>query len=303
MDTKSLEAFRAVYELGSLSNAASRLYISQQGLSRTVGKLEAEMGVPLFERTPRGMVPTDYGRVLYSRTLKITALLDSLADDVASLAERRKVQVGAVTGFFQYVGLGFVDDYERNFPDIALSVDEDSDRRIIQMLENEEVAVAFLAGPVDLGRFDAIPFSRHRHVLVVPEGDGLAGRETVSFADLEGRVVALLGPSFSPYANNVRRLEAAGAHPERLVEVAEGNTGTRLAQQGKAVFISTDYSNDPVPTGTAVVPFDDPAASWDIFLVTKRGRSLDEDEASFRDWALAWIDAHRKDLFRWKWSV
>lgn len=303
MDTKSLEAFRAVYEVGSLSKAASRLYISQQGLSRVIGKLEAEMGVPLFERTPQGMVATEYGRALYGRTLKIAALLDSLAEDVASLAERREVRVGAVTGFFQYVGLGFVDDYERDFPDIALVVDEDSDRRIAQMLENEEVAVALLAGPVDAARFDAVPFSRHRHVLVVPEGDRLGNRETVSFADLDGRVVALLGPSFAPYRNNVRRLETAGAHPERLVEVAEGNTGTRLVQQGEAVFISTDYSSVPAPTGTIVVPFDDPAASWDIFLVTKRGRSLDGDEVSFRDWALAWMEAHRKNLFRWKWSV
>lgn len=303
MDTKSLEAFRSVYELGSLSKAASKLYISQQGLSRAIGKLEAEMNVPLFERTPQGMVPTEYGRALYSRTLKIAALLDSLAEDVANLAEKREVRVGAVTGFFQYVGLGFVSDYEQDFPDITLSVDEDSDRRITQMLENEEVAVAFLAGPVDSSRFDATLFSRHRHVLVASENDMLATCETVSFADLDERVVALLGPSFAPYENNLRRLKQAKAQPSRLIEVAEGNTGMRLAQQGEALFISTDYSAIPAPVGTVVIPFDDPTASWDIYLATKRKRELDEDEASFRAWVWGWIEAHRDKLFRWEWSV
>ena len=51
MDRKTLEAFLRLYEKKSLRAAAEELYISPQGLSRTIQALEAELDVMLFRRT------------------------------------------------------------------------------------------------------------------------------------------------------------------------------------------------------------------------------------------------------------
>lgn len=76
MSIAQLEYFVAVAEEGHLTRAASRLHISQPPLTRAVQRLEAELGVPLFERTPRGMFLLPAGRRLLDRAREILALVE-----------------------------------------------------------------------------------------------------------------------------------------------------------------------------------------------------------------------------------
>src|SRR5690606_8899384 len=64
LHTKHLGAFLAVCEEGSLTRAGERLRRAQSAVSRAVHELEASLGVALFERGTRGMLPTDFGKVL-----------------------------------------------------------------------------------------------------------------------------------------------------------------------------------------------------------------------------------------------
>ena len=61
MDMKQLKYFLKVYELGSFSRAAQELYITQQGLNKSIQQLEKEMNTQLFIRTPQGLIPTVAG--------------------------------------------------------------------------------------------------------------------------------------------------------------------------------------------------------------------------------------------------
>ena len=67
MDRKTLDAFLRLYEKKSLRPAAEELYISPQGLSRTIQALEDELDVMLFRRTRQGMEPTAAGEYFYAR--------------------------------------------------------------------------------------------------------------------------------------------------------------------------------------------------------------------------------------------
>lgn len=64
LDWRLLQAFLAAAEAGSLGRAASALGDSQPTLSRRLARLEAALGQALFERSPRGLVPTPAGRAL-----------------------------------------------------------------------------------------------------------------------------------------------------------------------------------------------------------------------------------------------
>ena len=82
-DLNDLQAFRAVVELGSFRKAAEAVNISQPALSRRIEKLEAALGVRLFERTTRSVTLTTVGRVFAPSAEQ---LLDDL--DVALLGIR-----------------------------------------------------------------------------------------------------------------------------------------------------------------------------------------------------------------------
>lgn len=61
MDTRDLRCFRLVYEEGSINKAANQLFITPQGLSRIIRKLEDEFQTSLFKRTTSGTIPTKSG--------------------------------------------------------------------------------------------------------------------------------------------------------------------------------------------------------------------------------------------------
>ncbi|HUY96971.1 MAG TPA: LysR family transcriptional regulator [Verrucomicrobiae bacterium] len=64
MDLHALRYFVAVAEAGSVTRAAHRVHVAQPSLSRQLRRLEAEVGLALFTRTPRGLTPTAAGRRL-----------------------------------------------------------------------------------------------------------------------------------------------------------------------------------------------------------------------------------------------
>ena len=83
MELKQLEYFIVVCEQGSFNRAAECLYTSQPNVSKIILSLERELGRPLFERSPRGLRITPYGRTVreYARVvLRHTAIIRSMAD-------------------------------------------------------------------------------------------------------------------------------------------------------------------------------------------------------------------------------
>ena len=69
MNTKELECFLAVCEEKSINKAAKTTFISVQGLSRMIKKIEAELGAEVLVRTQQGIELTDQGRILEKHPL------------------------------------------------------------------------------------------------------------------------------------------------------------------------------------------------------------------------------------------
>src|SRR5436190_23096317 len=64
---RHMEILLAVVETGSMAKAGTRLAISQPAISRAIAEMEHTLGVPVLDRSPRGVEPTQYGRVLLKR--------------------------------------------------------------------------------------------------------------------------------------------------------------------------------------------------------------------------------------------
>lgn len=74
MDTKDLRCFRLVYEERSINQAARHLFITPQGLSRIISRLEEELHTLLFERTSSGMIPTKTGDYFTNRVRRFSTV-------------------------------------------------------------------------------------------------------------------------------------------------------------------------------------------------------------------------------------
>ncbi|MBA3916102.1 MAG: LysR family transcriptional regulator, partial [Acidobacteriales bacterium] len=85
--------FPAVAEAGNISLAAERLMISQPAVSKQLTELERYLGIPLFDRLPRGVRMTEAGRVLHGYARRIFSLADEaqIAVDAVRGVERGRL--------------------------------------------------------------------------------------------------------------------------------------------------------------------------------------------------------------------
>jgi DNA-binding transcriptional LysR family regulator len=82
MDVKDLRYFVAVYEEGGFARAGILLETVQSNVSARIRRLEAALGVQLFERHRRGVVATDRGEKLYRHAKRVIALLEETPEAV-----------------------------------------------------------------------------------------------------------------------------------------------------------------------------------------------------------------------------
>lgn len=76
----------AIVESGSFVRASEALGLTPSGVSRAVARLEAQLGVRLFDRTPRAVTLTDDGRRFHAQVMPLMAGLEEAAADAAGAA-------------------------------------------------------------------------------------------------------------------------------------------------------------------------------------------------------------------------
>ena len=138
----AITVFTKVAEHGGFTGAARRLGLSVSAVTKTVARLEDELGVQLFNRTTRKLHTTDYGQEFYERSIRILAELEDAEATLRSGSGVPRGRVRAVVPFsFGRVTLvpelpGFL----RRYPEITVELDF-SDRPVDLVAEGFDVAV------------------------------------------------------------------------------------------------------------------------------------------------------------------
>ncbi|HEX4107446.1 MAG TPA: LysR substrate-binding domain-containing protein [Solirubrobacteraceae bacterium] len=184
-ELRQLRYFVAVAETQSFTAAARRLHIAQQSLSQQIRTLELGLGVTLFERSSRGVALTDVGAVLLREATGVLAQADRAVEAVRRAAEGREGELRV--GFLATIAGYLMPPVERAFRERHPGVE----------LSAEELPVAALVAGVRDGALDAglsrPPFAEDLHTeeilrepvaAVLPEDHPLAGRETLTLAEL-----------------------------------------------------------------------------------------------------------------------
>lgn len=94
MSLAQLTYFVAVAEEQHLTRAAKRLHVSQPPLTRQIQQLEDELGVQLFERSPRGMRLLPHGETLLERARQILDLVERTRKELGGSRPEPPVAVG-----------------------------------------------------------------------------------------------------------------------------------------------------------------------------------------------------------------
>lgn len=150
MDTGHLKAFLKIADTGSISRAAESLGIAQPSLSQQLLRLEDELGFRLFDRTARGVVLTEGGRVFQERARQILHAADQAIADARQLRDEAKGQVifAMPPSVARLAGVPLVTALAEQAPQVRVRIVEAYSGAIRGWLEAEKIDLGIL---YDLG--------------------------------------------------------------------------------------------------------------------------------------------------------
>jgi DNA-binding transcriptional LysR family regulator len=159
---QQLSYFLAALEHGSFSAAADSLHMAQPSLSDQVRRLEKELGVALFVRAGRGLVPTEAGLELRAHAEHMLALADEAKASVGAIRELRGgTATFGMFGDAPWYGLGtLVESFRSRFPDVRLRIVGQNSYEVADAVRSGELEAGLIVLPVDDTGLDVRPVVR-----------------------------------------------------------------------------------------------------------------------------------------------
>ena len=188
MEIRQLRYFEAVVRHRHFTRAAEELHVAQSALSHQVRRLERELGIELLTRTTRTVTPTEAGELVAARGRAVMAELDALRGEVDELRGlvRGHVSVGALLFGGDLDIPSTLARFSATFPEVEVGLREGTALRMVEMLADGTIDVAFaleLEPPEGLER---IELSTEELALAMRPGHPLAGEGALAVAALRG---------------------------------------------------------------------------------------------------------------------
>jgi DNA-binding transcriptional LysR family regulator len=236
MELRQLEYFVAVAEEGSFTAGALRARVAQPGVSAQVGRLEAELGERLLERTPKGTQLTSVGEAVLPHAraaLTAAAAVRQTAAAASGLLVGRVV-IGAVVGARGPAVTRVLTALHARHPNIEIALHEADPTTLMSGVRSGDFDIVLVGGAGA-----PVPGLR-RHVVVeeelaagVPHDHPLAGRREITLRTLAQQPIASL-----PYGTGTRSaLEAGGTKLRITLEAGDPRTVADLAAKGLAIAV------------------------------------------------------------------
>ncbi|WP_240492003.1 LysR family transcriptional regulator [Mycobacterium alsense] len=278
VELRQLDYFLAVADTLSFTRAAKRLHVVQSGVSATIKALERELGAQLFVRGPAGVALTPAGQELapHARATVDAARAAKEAVAAAAGAIRGTVKLGTLTSINVIDLPTLLADLHARHPGVLVQLRSAraGSAGLVQQLRDGQLDVALVVfpdgPPADLHTLLVAAFQL---LLVVPSGHPLAGRGSVTVAELAGMSFVDGPPGYGNRAVVDRAFAAAGVPRTIALEVADiATTATHIRNGLGLGFLSRFILDEIGDAGLATVSVSDYDLTWRLYVATSAAR-------------------------------
>jgi DNA-binding transcriptional LysR family regulator len=269
MNLHDVDVFAAIMTSGGAGAAAALLGTSQPAISRSLAKLEGELGFKLFDRIRGRLVPTREGQMFHAEVRANHVGLDRLKQRAAQI---REVCAGAIrVASLSALGHGLVPRaitaFSRKHPDVRISYQVRTSNVVRDLIASESFDIGLAADEIDTRGVLHSVFTTPRAVCVMPKGHPLEARPAIVPADLRGLRFLALAPEDTVRLAMQKVFDEHNAQPQIVVETPYAITIAILAAQGLGVGLVNPFViADKMIGGITVRPFE-PAIHFRALLL------------------------------------
>ena len=244
VELRHLRYFVAVVEHGSFRKAGAAVGRSQAAISRSIAKLEDEIGASLFHRHTWGVSQTYAGQRFLVHARRVIRTVGEGAREVASAGRSEKGRVRI--GIYSSIASGFLAEllevYGRRHSAVRIEVADGNPAEHVAAIRQLNLDVAFITGTRDLPDCERVLLWSERVFVVLPDHHALANREEVVWRDLadESFIVSETAPGQEIYDHLVRRLADLGRHPEIQVQYVGRDNLVPLVALGRGLTLVSE---------------------------------------------------------------
>jgi DNA-binding transcriptional LysR family regulator len=248
------------------------LHLSQPPLSVQIRKLEAELGVRLFDRTRRSVALTDAGAALLGRARHLLAEAERARAEVKRIAlgDGGPLAIGYTPTATYDVLPRLLPRFKARHPGVRLELVEMRSALLPEALHSGRVEVGFACAPVDAKGLRERALVRERPYVALPGAHRLAKRRRVGLRDLHREAFVTVRPDIEPgWANAAGELlRRAGLEPQVVQETDSKLALLGLIAAGLGVSIVSESMTKLRRVGVTLLPLSGVSLVFTLSLLT-----------------------------------
>lgn len=308
---RNLECILTIYEEGSFSKAADRLFVSQPALSLIVKKTEDELGLSLFNRSSKPIRLTSAGAFYIEFIKKVMEAEKTLDLQLNEIREQEKdrLNIGGSNYFCSYILPTFLHTFKKQYPKYTLNLTEGNPQYLAQLLQNSDLDLTIDVELLDPKQFTSQVWKQEHIILAVPATNPIneelkeyrltfkevqndkflqAKYQPIELKHFAEQDFFLLKRGNDSYTRSLAMFHNAGIKPHVIMYLDQMMTAYTAAKNGNAcTFIRSDIIKYSEPTKKLYFyKINDALATRDIYIYTKKAGLLSKATRRFIDFLL-----------------
>ena len=298
MQPKQLQYFITAYATKHIQRAAEKLFVSRQGISKTIRELEQELGADLFLRSSKGLEPTDFAEALFPHAQK---LLDeyNYITGLNTLAKQKEnvITIYALDNIVKYLTADFFRDFRTLHPNTILSIIESPDEAALNALLAQNADFAITTGPLDNTVFTLTPIFYTHYCMALSANHPLATKERLSYQNLHNQKIISKGRAFRCFRDNMEKyILGNGLNVDIFAEITDSDVALKLVKESNVIYISYDYIAAMHKQPDIIWKMlDAEITGQNMYIVSLKNAFPRKICRDLQIFLLTWLAAHNKD--------
>ena len=263
MELYQLEELAALAEYGSISKAAESVGVSQPAMSRSMKLLEADIGVPIFQRTSNTIELKDTGRLAASKAAEITVIVRKAIEEIREFDRRKKmILVGSVAPAPLWSVISMLSSIETE----KTIAGEMKERKILEDgLRGGTYRYVITREPLSIEGFATVRLGEENLMFLLSSNHRFAERKSLSFSDLDGENMLLYENIGSWSGLPERKMPSS-----RFLIQNDRDAFEELVMKSTIPSFTTDLLSAPIE-GKIAIPISDAEAHEEFYISTRSG--------------------------------